>query len=74
MSRFYIQVGESARKHQPTARGHWAVSTYCASWNGSVYTRVYLDDNNREKYEVWLKPWHGHGKHELLNEGYLDQQ
>ena len=72
MSRFYGMIDQSARKTTPTARGHRSLGTIAASWKGSIRTRLYLEDD-KEMFEVWQEPWHGHGIHKLIAKGEIGE-
>lgn len=73
MSRFYGMIDESARRTQPTARAHRSVGVIAASWKGSIRTRIYLKEDGEEWFEVWQKPWHGHGVTKLIAEGRVGE-
>jgi hypothetical protein len=44
--------------------------TVAASWEGSVRTRLWYDEEKKEDYcRVYLSPWHGSGIYKVLYEG-----
>jgi hypothetical protein len=72
MSHFYGKISESARKTQPTARGHHSLKVEAQSWQGKIVTRLARDDNG-DYFQVWREP-HGSsgGETIILAQGRVD--
>lgn len=72
MSHFYGKISESARKTQPTARGHHSLKVEAQSWQGKIVTRLSRDDNG-DYFQVWREP-HGSsgGENIILAQGRID--
>lgn len=72
MSKFYAVIDESARRTQPTARGHQAVGTTAASWQGCIKVRLWEDPATGDIcFRVQQRPWHGHGITETIADGIV---
>ena len=77
MSHFYGTITESARKTQPTARGHKTTGLVvnAQSWEGQIETRLFYDPATQtDRFEVWRKPHNGSANQEtvLLLEGAVN--
>ena len=62
MSHFYGTISRSARKTQPTARGHKTTGLVvnAQSWEGQIETRLFYDPVTKtDRFEVWRKPHTG---------------
>ena len=72
MSHFYGCISESARKTQPTARGHKStgLKTWAAGWGGKIEVSVW-EDGGIDHFVVWMQPHHGNGDKRLLASGIV---
>jgi len=73
MSHFYASIPTSARKTVPTARGHktTGVTVNAASWAGAIETRLWVDADGVDLYEVVQVPHHGAGVERVLAFGIV---
>ena len=74
MSKYYSEISNSARKTNPTARGHkdTGVSAYCASWAGRIVVDVWTDeDGETERFTVYMDRHQGEGDRMRLAEGIM---
>lgn len=76
MSHFYGVISESARKTQPTARSHHALTVNAQSFQGQIEVRLTREKINNEWidfFQVWRKPHCGSGGPEvMLEQGRVD--
>jgi len=74
MSHFYGKIPISARKTEPTARGHkkTGLSTIAASWAGAIRVNVWHNPNEDvDCYEVEMIPWESKGDRHVIARGVL---
>jgi hypothetical protein len=75
MSKFYGVIDESARRTQPTARGHHSIGTTAASWKGCVKVRLWEDHVTGDIcFRVEQSPWHGHGVRQIIADGIVGRE
>ena len=74
MSHFYGCISESARKTQPTARGHKStgLTTWAAGWGGKIEVTLW-EDGGIDHFSVWMKPHNGCGDRRLLVSGIVGE-
>jgi hypothetical protein len=78
MSHFYGVISDSARKTQPTARGHHGLTVEAQSFQGKIVTTLSREKDGDghwvDGYEVWRAPHQGSGgERVLLAKGRIDQ-
>jgi len=70
MSHFYGVRSDSARKTQPTARGHHGITVEAQSFQGKIVTTLSRekdgDGNWVDYYEVWRYPHQSSGGDSML--------
>jgi len=70
MSHFYGVISDSARKTQPTARGHHSLTVEAQSFQGKIVTTLSREKDNFgdwvDYYEVWRYPHQGSGGESML--------
>ena len=72
MSKLYGTI-DGAGKTQATRRGHNALITYAACWQGAIRVELSCDAKGVTTYEVTLQPWQGSGgSTRVLASGVLD--
>jgi len=76
MSHFYGSIPTSARKTEPTARGHknTGLKTRAASWSGAIETRLFHNPaTGLDEFEIHQTTHHGAGVYRLLAKGVVGQ-
>ena len=53
MSRLYASIDADASKTQATRRGHKSITAHVRGWNSGVEVRAYVDENDRDCFEVY---------------------
>ena len=70
MSHFYGVISDSARKTQPTARGHHGLTVEAQSFQGKIVTTLSREKDNFgdwvDYYEVWRYPHQSSGGESML--------
>ena len=70
MSHFYGVISDSARKTQPTARGHHGLTVEAQSFQGKIVTTLSREKDGDghwvDGYEVWREPHQGSGGERML--------
>lgn len=73
MSKFYARITRSARRTQPSARGHGGVTVWAQSWAGPIKTSMWLcSETGKECYSVALHEGSAGAFKRLIAEGYCD--
>ena len=74
MSQFYGTLRGQA-KTTATRRGGKSsgILTQAASWAGAIEVSVHLDNDGKERFDVYQIPWKGKGVHRHIASGILGQ-
>lgn len=69
MSHFYGTLEGNRGKATRAGTKHSGMITYCASWNGAICCRAYVNARGADCVIVGKVPWQGKGVEEILYDG-----
>ena len=69
MSHFYGSIQGTKGEATRCGDKNNGLVSYCASWNGAIRSRAYVDEDGVDCVSVEKVPWHGEGENRLLYEG-----
>ena len=70
MAHFYGSVqGAKGEAGHRLGTANSGLTTICASWDGAVYCRAYVDDNGTDCVRITFERWHGRGSTGVIYDG-----
>ena len=69
MSHFYGKLQGNRGEATRCGSAESGMETYCASWNGAIRCKGYVDENNVDCVLVQMAPWQGCGEYFVFYDG-----